>query len=165
MAFAGHCGVAVDLPVPPSDPHCMLAALFAEELGWVLEVSPDQKAAVLAAYAAARVPCTAIGATGVKAEVEVKVGGTAAITGTTPLLRDLWESTSFQLETLQCAEECVEAEAGGLSSRVAPTWRLPYTPSWTPPDKLAAEGRSGSLACSRVLRKACSAIRCLRLPN
>ncbi|KAI7838801.1 hypothetical protein COHA_007416 [Chlorella ohadii] len=37
MAFAGNCGVSVDLPAPASDPHGPMAALFAEELGLVLE--------------------------------------------------------------------------------------------------------------------------------
>ncbi|EFN52340.1 hypothetical protein CHLNCDRAFT_139160 [Chlorella variabilis] len=142
MAFAGNCGVAVDLPAPAADPHGELAVLFAEELGWVLEVSEEQEAAVLAAYVAAGVPCAAIGASRAGAEVSVAVGGgTAAIAGTTPALRDTWEATSFQLERLQCAEENVEAEASGLAARAAPTWRLPYTPAWTPPDKLAATGK------------------------
>lgn len=188
MAFAGNCGVSVDLPAGDA-----MSALFAEELGLVLEVVAEHEAAVLQAYAAAGVPCAAIGATQAGADVSIAVGGQQQIAGTTPALRDVWEATSFQLERLQvravlralcwrvwrwrccvmlpssrgegvpaaahapslpcsdrcflrlcvclqAAEECVEAEAAGLAGRTAPQWRVPFTPSWTPADKLAASG-------------------------
>lgn len=137
MAFAGNCGVAVDLPAPAAD---AMAALFAEELGLVLEVAPEHEAAVLAAYQAAGVACAAIGATQAGADVSIAVGGQQQISGTTPALRDVWEATSFQLERLQCAEENVEAEQSGLAARTAPQWRVPFTPAWTPADKLSATG-------------------------
>lgn len=140
MAFAGNCGVSVDLPAPAADPHGAMAALFAEELGLVLEVAAEDEAAVLAAFAAAGVPCSAIGATAAGQAVSVSVGGQQQISGTTPALRDVWEATSFQLERLQCAEENVEAEQSGLAARTAPQWRVPFTPAWTPADKLSASG-------------------------
>ena len=46
MAFAGGCGVEVDVP--------SVAALFAEELGAVLEVPSDRVDEVLSALAASR---------------------------------------------------------------------------------------------------------------
>ena len=46
-------------------------------------------------------PAAAIGAVTAKAEVSVKVAGAAALAGTTPALRDIWEETSFQLERKQ----------------------------------------------------------------
>lgn len=137
MAFAGNCGVSVDLPEGDA-----MAALFAEELGLVLEVAAEEEAAVLAAYAAAGVPCSAIGATQEGTAVSVSVGGQQQIAGTTPELRDVWEATSFQLERLQCAEENVEAEQAGLAARQAPQWRVPFTPAWTPEEKLAASGET-----------------------
>jgi hypothetical protein len=62
-------------------------------------------------------------------------------TGTVPELRDVWESTSFALERLQCAVENVAAEQSGLSGRVAPAWHLPFTPAFTPAEKLATTGK------------------------
>lgn len=143
LAFAGNCGVTVDLPAPAHDPHGPMAALFAEELGLVLEVAAADEAAVLATYAAAGVPCAAIGATAAGQDVSLSVGGQQQVGGTTPALRDVWEATSFQLERLQAAEENVEAEAAGLAARGAPQWRVPFTPVWTPADKLAATGAAG----------------------
>jgi len=57
------------------------------------------------------------------------VGGTAE-------LRDIWEEGAFHLERLQAAEECVNAEQALQASRLAPTWTLPFTPTWTPEAKL-----------------------------
>lgn len=56
-----------------------------------------------------------------------------AFAGTCQGLRDVWEATSFQLERLQAAPDCVVEEEAGLSSRAAPVWRLPWEPSWGPP--------------------------------
>ena len=137
MAFAGNCGVSVDLPAGDA-----MAALFAEELGLVLEVAAEDEAAVLAAYSAAGVPCSAIGSTQAGEAVSIAVGGQQQVAGTTPALRDVWEATSFQLERLQCAEENVDAEQAGLAARRAPQWRVPFTPAWTPADKLAASGEA-----------------------
>lgn len=64
-----------------------------------------------------------------------------ALTGTTPELRDVWEETSFRLERLQAAEATVAAEQSGLAQRMAPQWRLTYTPEWTPPEKLEAQDK------------------------
>ncbi len=36
------------------------------------------------------------------------MGGQPAVSGDVAALRDAWEETSFVLERLQCAEECVE---------------------------------------------------------
>lgn len=47
-------------------------------------------------------------------------------------LRDVWEEGAFHLERLQAAEECVNAEQALQASRQAPTWTLPFTPTWTP---------------------------------
>lgn len=71
-------------------------------------------------------------------QIEIKVGGAAAVSGATVDLRDAWEETAFRLERLQCAEECVDAEQKVQRTRKAPLWRLPYTPQWTPKDKMEA---------------------------
>ena len=53
----------------------------------------------------------------------------------------MWEETGFRLERLQAAEATVAEEQGGLAARTAPQWRLPFTPEWTPPEKLAAQNK------------------------
>ncbi|KAA6424168.1 MAG: putative phosphoribosylformylglycinamidine chloroplastic mitochondrial-like [Trebouxia sp. A1-2] len=56
-------------------------------------------------------------------------------------LRDVWEEGAFHLERLQAAEECVNAEQALQASRQAPTWTLPFTPTWTPEANLKASGK------------------------
>ncbi|GAB4814933.1 hypothetical protein N2152v2_001979 [Parachlorella kessleri] len=141
MAFAGNCGIQVDLPPPASDPHGALATLFAEELGLVIEVAEGAEGAVLEAYAKAGVQCQVIGSTRSGQDVSIAVAGRPEITGTTPALRDVWEATSFQLERLQAAEECVAEEQAGLAKRTAPRWELSFTPRWTPDSVMEATGK------------------------
>lgn len=141
MAFAGNCGISVDLPAPTeaaSPELSTFAALFAEELGLVLEVHPDKAALVSSLFNQAGVPCSIIGSVVPKQEVDIKVAGQTAIQGNTAALRDVWEETSFALERLQAAEECVDQEQSGLKSRTAPTWKLPFMPAFTPADKMSS---------------------------
>jgi phosphoribosylformylglycinamidine synthase len=69
---------------------------------------------------------------------EIDVNGQQAVSGSTAALRDVWEETSFALERLQSAEECVEAEQQGLKHRKAPSWHVPFTPTFTPAEKMNA---------------------------
>ena len=63
--------------------------------------------------------------------------------GTVAALRDIWESTSFQIERLQAAEANVAEEQAGQASRTAPMWNLTFTPQATSPEKLAATDKVG----------------------
>lgn len=60
----------------------------------------------------------------------------AVCAGSTADLRAEWEAGAFQLERLQAAPECVQAEQSIQAQRQAPTWHLPFTPIPTPDDKL-----------------------------
>ncbi len=132
MAFAGDCGLAVELPA--GDP---LAVLFAEELGLVLEVDPSDLDAVLAVMRRSGVPCHQVGATTAGPEVSISVGGEEVLRADGRDLRDQWEETSFRLDRLQAEEAAVEAEQRGLRRRTAPAYRLPFAPVETPAAVLA----------------------------
>jgi hypothetical protein len=71
----------VDLPAPEADPHGALAALFAEELGLVLEVAEGQEGVVADYYAKMGVPCRIIGSTRTLQDVAISVAGWPEITG------------------------------------------------------------------------------------
>jgi hypothetical protein len=217
----GNCGISVDLPAPAeaaSPELSTYAALFAEELGLVLEVHPDKAALVSSLFNQAGVPCSIIGSVLPEQKVAITVAGEAAVSGNTATLRqatldfstilllntclllvtlapsgcstrvcrlchlqfvfeleegmgslcsqwhqlcwacadvaavcyvvcyrDVWEETSFALERLQAAEECVDQEQSGLKSRTAPTWKLPFTPAFTPADKMSSTDKVGTL--------------------
>ena len=139
MAFAGNCGIDIELAAAGSDDtHGAIAVLFAEEPGLVLEFATDALAAeALAAYAARGVSATTIGrsvprVSGVAPTVKIAVGGEVVVEESMTALRDVWESTSFALEMRQANPECVASERDTLKSRISPPLSTTYTPVPTP---------------------------------
>jgi phosphoribosylformylglycinamidine synthase len=132
MAFAGNCGIDVDLDVEASgiDP---IAVLFSEELGLIIESSEDNVASVLAAFEQARVPCAVVGSTLATPEIRLRVNGEFVLEDDLRDLRDLWEATSFQLERLQSNVECAIQEESGLRDRTGPTYEISFVPKLTQP--------------------------------
>ncbi|XP_070245550.1 phosphoribosylformylglycinamidine synthase isoform X1 [Bos mutus] len=127
MAFAGNCGIEVDIPAPGVD---ALPVLFAEEPGLVLEVQEPDLAQVLMRYRNAGLHCLELGLTGdtgPHAMVRVSVNRTVVLEEPVGQLRALWEETSFQLDRLQAKPHCVAQEEQGLRERAGPTFCLPPT--------------------------------------
>ncbi|XP_066120312.1 phosphoribosylformylglycinamidine synthase isoform X1 [Saccopteryx bilineata] len=125
MAFAGNCGIEVDVPASGVD---VLPVLFAEEPGLVLEVQEPALAQVLARYQAAGLHCVELGCTGHSgphAMVQVSVNGAVVLAEPVGQLRALWEETSFQLDRLQAEPSCVAEEEQGLRGRAGPSYCLP----------------------------------------
>jgi phosphoribosylformylglycinamidine synthase len=136
MAFAGNCGIEVDLGPGAVDP---IALLFSEELGLVLEVSPEHEASVISAFARVEVPCTRIGTTVHDGAIRIRAGGEMVLEGDVGELRDLWEETSFQLDRLQANPDKVEQERAGLRHRTGPTFVVPFDAAPTAPALLEAK--------------------------
>nr|XP_025719929.1 phosphoribosylformylglycinamidine synthase [Callorhinus ursinus]XP_025719930.1 phosphoribosylformylglycinamidine synthase [Callorhinus ursinus] len=127
MAFAGNCGIEVDVPAPGVD---ALSVLFAEEPGLVLEVREPDLAQVLERFRAAGLRCLELGPTGdagPHALVRVSVNGTVVLEEPVGQLRAVWEETSFQLDRLQAEPHCVAEEEQGLRERTGPSYCLPPT--------------------------------------
>jgi phosphoribosylformylglycinamidine synthase len=123
MAFAGNVGLDIDIDVRDSDP---LAVLFSEELGLVFEVAGGVADRVVGRFAAANVPCRRIGTTRADQGVEIRCAGETVLSGDVRDLRDLWEATSFQLDSLQTNAECVEQERSGLRDQRGPKYEIPF---------------------------------------
>uniref|UniRef100_A0A2K6A5P1 Phosphoribosylformylglycinamidine synthase n=1 Tax=Mandrillus leucophaeus TaxID=9568 RepID=A0A2K6A5P1_MANLE len=127
MAFAGNCGLQVDVPVAGVD---VLSVLFAEEPGLVLEVQEPDLAQVLKRYRDAGLHCLELGHTGEAgphATVRVSVNRAVVLEEPVGELRALWEETSFQLDRLQAEPRCVAEEERGLRERMGPSYCLPPT--------------------------------------
>ena len=129
MAFAGDCGLSVELPAS-GDP---VACLFAEELGLVLEVDEDDLDDALAVFLENDVPCRAIGNTTAEPRLRLAVGGVEVLDGDMRELRGIWEETSFRLDRLQADPGCVREEQSGLAHRRVPSWGLSFEPAPTAP--------------------------------
>ncbi|CAI7787925.1 unnamed protein product, partial [Closterium sp. NIES-54] len=151
MAFAGNTGVTVDLPSPAAaagkaegedeeeEEVDVFGALFAEELGLMIEVAPANQDEVLRTLSAAQVPAAVIGQVTSPSStpaapplLSVAVVGVPVLGGESmPAWRDVWEESSFLLEQMQRTETCATAEREGLKHRKEPSWKLPFTPSRT----------------------------------
>ncbi len=127
MAFAGNCGLEVELE--GDEP---IEVLFSEELGLAMEIDEADVDIVVASFQSADLPCAVIGRTLREPEIRVKVGGHQVLAADMRDLRDLWEATSFRLELEQADPGCVAAERDGLRDRSAPPYALSYTPAATP---------------------------------
>jgi phosphoribosylformylglycinamidine synthase len=128
MAFAGNCGVDIDVPAVGVDP---MHALFAEELGLVLEIGDDDLRSVLQVFDDADVPCVVVGASRSDERVQVVVNGEAVLDADVRDLRDVWEATSFELDRLQANPACVDEERQALRDRRTPPYETPYRPALT----------------------------------
>jgi len=126
MAFAGNCGLEIDLE---SGGREMLALLFAEEPGMLLEVSDVSGREVLDRFHAAGVDCFRIGRSLVRDRIVLGVDGHLVLDEEMSRLRDVWEMTSFELEKLQASPDLVLKEREGLRLRKEPAWKLGFTPS------------------------------------
>jgi len=138
MAFAGNCGLDIDLPGHARD---ALPMLFNEELGLVLEVPAHRADRAVAMFEASNVPCYDVGRATAGPEVRVSVGGETVLEADMRDLRDTWEATSFQLDALQANPACVTAERDGLRDRVSPAYHVPWEIEATAPEILVRAAR------------------------
>jgi phosphoribosylformylglycinamidine synthase len=139
MAFAGNTGLELDLDLGPGvDP---LAALFAEELGVVIET--EDADGTLAALRAASVPAKLIGRVGSPGgQIVVRLGGSVVIDRPMTDLRAAWEDTSTRIDRLQADPESVDEEHRATRDLVtAPHWQLTFTPVAPNPSPTAARPR------------------------
>jgi phosphoribosylformylglycinamidine synthase len=134
MAFAGNCGLEVDLPAG-ADP---IEWLFAEELGLLLEVDDEHQQAATAALRDAGVPCVTIGRTIAEPSITIRCNEDEILAADMRDLRDVWEATGFALDRLQADPGHVDQEQAGLRERTAPPYALGFTPAPTAPAVLAA---------------------------
>lgn len=135
MAFAGNCGVQLNLN---SHGMNLFQALFAEELGLILEVRKQNIDIIMEKLHGVGVAAEVIGHVTESPIINLCVDGSSQLEQETSHLRDMWEETSFQLESFQRLASCVELEKVGLKSRHAPSWSLSFTPRSTDEKWMAA---------------------------
>ncbi|XP_043700632.1 probable phosphoribosylformylglycinamidine synthase, chloroplastic/mitochondrial isoform X2 [Telopea speciosissima] len=128
MAFAGNCGVLLDFS---SHRKSLFEALFAEELGLVIEISKQNLDVVMEKLDRVGIYFEVIGHVTASPTIELRVDGAIQLKEEMSHLRDMWEETSFHLERFQRLASCVEAEKEGLKSRQRPSWMLSFTPTFT----------------------------------
>ena len=134
MAFAGRCGIDVELPGGADSR--VSAALFAEELGAVVQVESAAVGRVLALLAEAGLAaCTTdLGTVLDEDRIELRHAGRSALTATRTGLRAVWSETSFRMQALRDDPECAAEERARAIDPVDPGLfvRLSYDPDQDP---------------------------------
>ncbi|MCC7549250.1 MAG: phosphoribosylformylglycinamidine synthase [Burkholderiales bacterium] len=116
MMFAGRVGVTVDADALPGvfGASCtsLLAALFTEELGAVLQVRRRDAARATAAFAAAGLShaCHAIGAPNRLGRLVLRQGTRALYEQSGHLLQRAWAETTWHLQRLRDNPQCAQEE-------------------------------------------------------
>jgi phosphoribosylformylglycinamidine synthase len=129
MAFAGRAAIDVDLGAVPRP----VAALYAEELGAVLQVRAADAARVEAVIAGHGLAGRArpIGQVAAGARIRIAAGGRTLIDEDRRRLHGAWSETSWRMQSLRdepaCADEEREARLDADDPGLA--WRLTYDPS------------------------------------
>eukprot|EP01038_Epipyxis_sp_PR26KG_P014309 gene14309-19193_t len=138
MAFAGNCGIEVFIPTimtPPviSGPS-FLSPCFNEELGFVFEVLPQNMTKVVNKFHENNIDVKHIGKTTVERVVNLIYEENIILSASLSDLRDIYESTSFELEKLQCNVLCVQSEQNTLKTRPGPgaIYKTTYNVSYDP---------------------------------
>ena len=145
MAFAGRCGLYVDIDV---EPDLVLAELFNEEVGFVLQVARGDRQAVLARLgqvgATARVLGTLGPHEGSQNEdgqpeaIVVSSRGQGVIRHSRAAAQREWSETSFSMQRLRDNEECAIQEHEGIAPGADIEPGLHARVGFTPDDDVAA---------------------------
>ncbi|UTW08872.1 phosphoribosylformylglycinamidine synthase [Pseudomonas benzenivorans] len=116
MAFAGHCGLNLQLDALADGREELAAVLFNEELGAVIQVRQDATPDVLAQFSAAGLgDCVAvIGQPLNNAEVSISFDGQPVFGGERRLLQRQWSETSYQIQRLRDNAQCADQEFDAL---------------------------------------------------
>ena len=116
MAFAGHCGLNLNLDGLLDSADDIAALLFNEELGAVLQVRQDDTEIVLAQFSAAGLgDCVAVVGQPVNnGHVSIRHGENEVFAGERRLLQRQWAETSYQIQRLRDNAECADQEFDAL---------------------------------------------------
>jgi len=150
MAFAGRSGLNCDLSATGKD---ALSALFAEELGAVIQVSGNSLGAVqeLLEERGLGDICHVIGSPVRSEDLIVEFAGEIVVNESIVTLRRAWSETSYQMQKLRDNPECAQQEYDLILNNSNPS--LFSKLSFDPGDDVAAPFIGGNRPRLAVLRE------------
>ncbi|WP_370599933.1 phosphoribosylformylglycinamidine synthase [Pseudomonas nitroreducens] len=116
MAFAGHCGLDLNLDALAESREELVAALFNEELGAVIQVRSGATPEVLAQFSAAGLEdCVAVIGQPVNgADIELAFNGEQVFNAQRRDLQRIWSETSYRIQRMRDNADCADQEFDGL---------------------------------------------------
>ncbi|XP_014278161.1 phosphoribosylformylglycinamidine synthase isoform X1 [Halyomorpha halys] len=128
MAFGGLSGLDVKIDMKPSP----IEVLFAEEVGWIIEVHEDDVEYIMDKYKSCAIKSVYIGrATGFGMDSMVTFRNSedkVILANKLYTFYQMWEETSYQLECKQSNIECVTEEFLNLRDRSGPKFCVSFNP-------------------------------------
>lgn len=130
MSISGISGLDLNLQ---HKPNCSaVEVLFAEEVGWVLEVREKDLNDVLGVFKKHEAPVAhVVGKSvglGMDSKVKVAVNSKVVLDSTVLALSSTWEETSYHLELRQTNTECATQEYKNFKDRSSPAYKLTFDP-------------------------------------
>ncbi len=138
MAFAGNCGLEINLQMPAKfKEDDIFAVLFSEESGLIIEYLSENEKKVISAFNEFNVPFHLIGKPMQDKCININlIDNNANLTNIIyedmRTLRHLWEETSFHLDMLQANPECVIEENKNIYDRKGASYHISFMPEQTP---------------------------------
>lgn len=152
MAFAARAGLEIKLDWLIDEPAEAVDALFAEELGAVIQVNREHTEAVLAQFAAAGLEtCGVIARPRYDDQVRVTLFEEPLLETTRLLTQRTWTETSYRMQALRDNPECAKSEFDGLLDDRDPG--LSATPSFAVDEDIAAPFVNSARPAVAVLRE------------
>ncbi|NDE01074.1 MAG: phosphoribosylformylglycinamidine synthase [Gammaproteobacteria bacterium] len=142
MAFAGHCGIDVNIGLRNENERknkaAAIAALFSEELGVVLQVPLDQTAEVIGTLMTYGVGhCSAVIGSVEPDSDRIRISaGKVLIDESWEALKREWSATSWRMRALRDDPDCAREEYEAACERLAPP--LQNTLAFDPEEDVAA---------------------------
>jgi len=114
MAFAARCGLDIDLAPLGKDG---LSALFAEELGAVIQVGTSDLDAVFSAFHEAGLGCHVhtLGAPRKTGQITLRLGESELFSATRAELQSIWSETSYRIQALRDNPDCARQEFAAIA--------------------------------------------------
>lgn len=134
MSFSGVCGINVDISHKTGS---QFEILFNEEIGWVLEILPENIDVVRKTFEEYNIiDCIhVIGSStnlGLNKKIIISIDKTIVVEKSVISLMKIWEETSYQLEKIQTNIKCANEEFFGLDNRKIPLQKLSFNPDEMP---------------------------------
>lgn len=111
MAFASRCGLTIQLAQDDD----VLAELFNEELGAVIQVEADDAADVIEAFNSVGVPCREIAELRTDESIAIRHGDSEVFKSDRATLQARWSHVSYQMQKLRDNPECADEEFARIS--------------------------------------------------
>lgn len=133
MAFAGNCGINVDLKHKSAS---VLEMLFNEELGFVVECLPQHEERIKQRFAEIGLgrAIHSIGDTSIGKRVSISFNGKTALDKDMRYLRDVWRDTSYFMNLRLMTKSSADMERENLYDQKKPPYKLTFNPDLYPAD-------------------------------